>query len=265
MPAAPIALLTDFGHEDAYVGIMKAVILSRCPGASLIDLTHGIPPQEVVAGALQLAAAVPFCPRETIFVAVVDPGVGSARRPICLRSGFHSFVGPDNGLLWPAACAAGTPEAFHLDQPHHWLPQPGSTFHGRDIFAPIAALLAQGYDPADLGTPIPDPERLEFPRSAATPDGILGEVIYIDHFGNAVTNLRPADLGEPEAGSMSFTFESQSLPGPATHYGAVPSSEPVVLLSSFGSYEIAVRDGSAAAVLGLKRGTPVFVSPRSAD
>jgi S-adenosylmethionine hydrolase len=254
----PIALLTDFGSSDVYVGIMKGVILTRCHDACLIDLTHGVPPQDVFAGALHLASAVPYYPEHTIFLAVVDPGVGSARRPLCIRSGSHCFVGPDNGLLWPAAAQAGTPEAFHLDRHQHWLPQPGSTFHGRDIFAPVAALLALGHPPEELGSPIADPVQLEVPRPLATPTGICGEVIYVDHFGNAVTNLRPKDLQNPPPSTVTFHLRDHALRGPETHYGAVPPGHAVVVLSSFGFYEIAINSGSAATTLGLERGTPII-------
>ncbi len=254
-----IALLTDFGYRDAYVGVMKGVILTRCLDAQFIDLTHGVPPQDVLAGALHLTAAVPYCPPDTIFLAVVDPGVGSERRPLCIRSSGRLFVGPDNGLLWPAAAACGTPEAFHLDCPQYWLPQTSATFHGRDVFAPVVAALAQGRTPEEVGTPISDPVRLELPRPARTSQGVFGEVLYVDYFGNAVTNLRPEDLGNPAPDSVTFHVGNHTLPGPATHYGAVPSAEPVVVLGSFGFYEIAVNCGSAATVLDLERGTIIVV------
>jgi S-adenosylmethionine hydrolase len=258
--SATIALLTDFGLEDAYVGIMKAVMLARCQEARFIDLTHGIPPQDVLAGALQLLSAVKYCPEGTVFLAVVDPGVGSARRPICIRSGAYFFVGPDNGLLWPAASSLGQPEVFHLIQSRFWLPQPGSTFHGRDIFSPIAALLAQGQAPEELGSPITNAVRLEFPKPINDSNGVHGEVIYIDHFGNAVTNLRSEDLHHPHPGMMSFTFGSRAIKGPSTHYGTVESGEPLVVLSSFGLYEIAINGGNATAFFNLKRGSQIVAA-----
>jgi S-adenosylmethionine hydrolase len=255
----PIALLTDFGVTDAYVGVMKGVLLARCPGASLFDLTHGVPAQDVVAGALHLRAAAPYCPPDTVFLAVVDPGVGGTRRPVCLRSGGRLFVGPDNGLLWPAAAALGTPKAFHLDRVDLWLPAPSATFHGRDIFAPVAAALAQGRAPEEAGTPLADPVRLELPSAERTPEGVQGEVLLIDHFGNAVTSLTPADLGFPEPEACRFHAGEHVLRGPATHYGAVALGEPLVLLGSLGYYEVAVNGGSAAERLGLRRGDAVTV------
>jgi S-adenosylmethionine hydrolase len=261
MPAPIIALLTDFGLQDAYVGIMKGVILSHCPEAKCIDLTHHIPPHDILAGAVQLQAAVPYCPEHTIFLAVVDPGVGSARRPICLRSGGRFFVGPDNGLLWPAAADLGQPEAFHLDQPQFWLPHPGSTFHGRDIFSPVAAWLALGHEPEVLGSSVPDPIHLKIPQPSTSPEGVWGEVIYVDHFGNAVTNLRPDDLQNPVPETWSFWCGSHRVLGPATHYGSVTPGTPLVVASSFGWYEIAINGGNAAAALDLGRGSRIFATP----
>ncbi len=260
--ARPVALLSDFGARDAYAGVMRAVLLSRCPEVRMVDLTHGIPRGDILAGALNLASAVPYCPPETVFLAVVDPGVGSTRRPLCIRSGSRLFVGPDNGLLWPAAALVGTPEAFHLDRPRYWLPEPGATFHGRDIFAPVAAFLALNRSPEDLGPQVDDPVRLEIPPPTLGPHGGHGEVLMVDGYGNAVTNLRPEHLAHATAGGWVFRVGERSFPGPSTHYAAVPSGEPLVVLGSLGYYEVAVNGGSAAELLGLSRGTAVAVSPR---
>jgi S-adenosylmethionine hydrolase len=257
----PIALLTDFGYRDAYVGTMKGVILSRCPEARIFDLTHGIPRQDVLAGALQLATAAPYWPADTVFLAVVDPGVGGSRRAVCLRGGTQLFVGPDNGLLWPAASRSGPPEVFHLDRPRYWLPEPGTTFHGRDIFAPIAAHLAQRRAPEDLGTPLSDPVRLEVPRCVFAGGDARGEVIALDHYGNAITNLRPADLDFPEPRCATFVVGDLRLTGPATHYAAAPPGEPLVVLGSLGYYEVAINGGSAAERLGLQRGSLIVARP----
>lgn len=255
----PIALLTDFGLEDAYVGIMKGVMLGQCPDARFIDLTHSIPPQDILAGALCLASAAPYCPPDTVFLAVVDPGVGSDRRAICLRAAGRCFVGPDNGLLWHAASLLGAPEAFHLDRPEFWLPHPGSTFHGRDIFAPVTAQLARGAVPEAVGSPVPNPVTLTPPEPRRNPDGVHGEVIYVDHFGNAVTNLRPEDL--PEGPSpVEFVLEGQFISGPVNCYSAMQAGVPTILLGSWGYFEVAIRDGSAALLLGLQRGCPVSVT-----
>ncbi|MFN3650947.1 MAG: S-adenosyl-l-methionine hydroxide adenosyltransferase family protein [Armatimonadota bacterium] len=258
-----IALLTDFGYRDAYVGTMKGVLLSRCPAARLVDLTHGVPPQDVTAGALYLQAAAPYFPPDTIFLAVVDPGVGGERRPLCLRSGGRTFVGPDNGLLWPAAAALGRPEAFHLNRPEHWLPRVGCSFHGRDLFAPVAAALASGIPPGELGSPIADPVPLPLPEPRREGETIHGEVLLIDHYGNAITNLGPEHLGAPTPGAVRFEIGPLQLDGPATHYAAVPAGEPLVLLGSFNRYEVAVNGGSAAQRYGLTPGTPLTARQRA--
>ncbi|MGV3723546.1 MAG: SAM hydrolase/SAM-dependent halogenase family protein [Actinomycetota bacterium] len=255
----PIALLTDFGLQDAYVGILKGVILSRCPDARFIDLSHAIPPQDICAGALCLASAAPYCPPDTVFLAVVDPGVGSDRRAICLEVAGRLFVGPDNGLLWPAAARLGEVHAFHLDRPEFWLPEPSSTFHGRDIFAPVTAHLARSVAPACVGSPLADPVELSIPEPLRNPDRISGEVIYVDHFGNAITNLRPRDLvGQPLPAVFEVT--DQFIFGPANCYIAVQAGLPTIVLGSWGYFEVAIRDGSAALLLGLQRGSPVSVT-----
>jgi S-adenosyl-L-methionine hydrolase (adenosine-forming) len=259
-----IALLTDFGHHDIYVGVVKSVILSRLPKAVLIDLTHSVPPGDIPGAAFQLRAAAPYLPEDALFLAVVDPGVGGKRRPICARSGGRLLVGPDNGLLRPAASALGEPEFFHLDKPQFWLPRLSSTFHGRDLFAPVAAALAGGTPPEEVGAPITDPVTLVFPSPLIASGGARsarGEVIWIDHYGNAVTNFQPEYLAGAleDASAVTFTVGGVDLGPPRTHYGASASGEALVVLGSFGYYEIAVRDGSAAERLSLARGTPVWV------
>jgi hypothetical protein len=253
----PIVLLTDFGLQDAYVGLMKGVLLSRCPDAPLIDLTHGVPPQDVRAGALLLRHALAYFPPDSVFLAVVDPGVGGERRPLCARSGRRIFVGPDNGLLWPAATERGRPEFFHLDRAELWLPERSATFHGRDVFAPVAALLAGGAQPSQCGSPISDPVRLALPAPRRTEDGLQGEVLLVDHYGNAVTNIRPQDVRAE--GALYFRAGDSELGPPASHYGAVQPGQPLVVLGSMGYYEVAVRSASAAKDLALQVGQAIHV------
>jgi S-adenosylmethionine hydrolase len=255
----PIALLTDFGYQDAYAGIMKGVIAGRCPAAPLIDITHGIPPQDVMGGAMVLRSAVPYFPADSVFLAVVDPGVGGPRKPICIRSGTRLFVGPDNGLLWLAASSCGEPEAFHLNRPEHWLPAVSSTFHGRDLFAPAAAALSAGLEPGALGDPLSNPVRISIPPVIRNPDGLLGEVIYVDGYGNAVTNLQPDDLGTG-GGPYRFKVADRFIFGPANCYSTVQAGEPTISLGSWGYFEVAIRDGDAALLLGLQRASPVSVT-----
>jgi S-adenosyl-L-methionine hydrolase (adenosine-forming) len=261
-----ITLLTDFGERDGFTGVMKGVILGICPGAALVDLSHHVEPGDVGAGALILRAAVPYFPPGSIHLAVVDPGVGGDRRAVAFRAGGQWLVGPDNGLLWPAAAwlaeRAGEPrpEARLLDNPAYRLPQLSHTFHGRDLFAPAAAHLARGVAWESIGPPVAEPVQRRIPTAQRAPAAVEGEVLALDRFGNAITNVAPADvaaLGEHwllEAGSACVT-------GPATHYGAVPEGEPVVVLDSFGFYELAVNRGSAAKRYGLTRGDRVTVRP----
>lgn len=255
-----VAVLTDFGTQDLFVGVMKGVIHSRCPGVRVVDLTHEVPPQNVPAGAFLLRAAVPYFPLLTTFLAVVDPGVGGSRRPLCLTAGGYRFIGPDNGLLWPAASALGRPEAYELAAAEHRLPQVSSTFHGRDLFAPAAAALAAGVPPADLGPRVTDPVRLELPSPTVAGDELLGEVLWVDRFGNLITNLSPADLNEPASGQRRFRLGATEVLGPVSTYSAVAPGELCVVLSSFGTYEIAVRDGNASVRLGAARGQSVVVT-----
>ena len=252
-----IVLLTDFGLQDVYVGLMKGVLASRCPDAPLIDLTHGVPPQDVRAGALLLRHALPYFPPDSVFLAVVDPGVGGARRPLCARSGRRIFVGPDNGLLWPAATERGKPEFFHLDRAELWLPERSATFHGRDVFAPVAALLAGGTLPSLCGSPISDPTRLMLPLPQRTEGGLQGEILLVDHYGNAVTNIRPQDVRADA--TPHFWIGERDLGAPASHYGAVRPGQPLVVLGSMGYYEVALNGGSAAREFSLQGGQLIDV------
>lgn len=240
----PIALLTDFGLLDPYVGTMKGVMAGLAPGVPVIDVTHGVPQQDVRIGALYLDAAWPYFPEGTVFVCVVDPGVGTSRRPIVVRAAGRLFVGPDNGLfgLLP------DPEARLIRAP--WgSPSPSRTFHGRDLFAPVAARLATGALFKDVGPLVSDSVSLELP----VPIDNVGEVLYVDHFGNAVTNLPGADTG-------AVRFLEQVAPVVHT-YASAAQGATVALTSSSGRLEIAIRDGHAAQELGLAPGTPVSWEP----
>lgn len=255
----PIALLSDFGSADGFVGAVKCVLLSRCPQATLIDLTHEIAPHDVFGGALILRACAPYAPVDTVFLAVVDPGVGSERRAICIRSGSRLFVGPDNGLLWPAAAQFGEPECWELYSSRFRLPNPTPTFHGRDVFAPAAAALALGRAPEDFGPEIQDPAPLHFPepiRATDSPDAeVVGEVLHVDRYGNCLTNITPVHLDDPGINGWTFHWDGGSVDGPAPCYASVPVGRPVVVLSSLGSYELALREGNAARTLKLRRGS----------
>jgi S-adenosylmethionine hydrolase len=256
-----ITLLSDFGVRDAYVGILKGVLLTIAPTARLVDLTHEIPPQAVEVGALLLRSAVPYFPAGTVHLAVVDPGVGTPRVPVAVRTRQAVLVGPDNGLLAPAAAALGGATAVHAIENPALLRQPVSrTFHGRDVFAPAAAHLAAGAAIESLGSARNDLLALPLPEATAAPDGVRGVVVHVDRFGNLLTNLERAALRAFRHLPLSVRV-AQMATVPLRHaYGDVAPGELLALWSSWDTIEIAVRDGSAAARLGVGRGAPVTVS-----
>lgn len=255
-----ITLTSDFGLADGYVGIMKGVILGICPAARLVDISHDIPAQDIGRAAYVLARAAPYFPAGTIHLAIVDPGVGSDRRPLIVQTTDAWFVGPDNGLF-TFALDAPAARAWLPDRPEFWLPQVSRTFHGRDIFAPLAAHLACGIPAEQLGRPLPDPVRLAQPLPVRHPDGqITGRVVYTDRFGNLITDVPAAWV----AGSR-WTVEvaGQRIMGLSTAYADVAPGALLALVSSGGTVEIAVREGSAAGRLGVGVGTAVTLRPLS--
>jgi S-adenosylmethionine hydrolase len=241
---------------------MKGVILGICPSARFVDLSHAVEPGDVRGGALLLWSAVPYFPAGTIHLAVVDPGVGGDRDPLAIRSGGQAFVGPDNGLLWAAAARVGVPQARRIENPAYRLPHVSHTFHGRDVFAPATAHLALGVPWESLGAPVPEPVRWELPVAQVTPEGITGEVLAVDRFGNVITNLTPGDLA-PLGESWRMEVGPVVAVGPAAHYGAAGEGEPLVVLGSLGFYEMAVNRGNAAARYGVRRGDRVRTSRSS--
>ncbi|HLL53064.1 MAG TPA: SAM-dependent chlorinase/fluorinase [Myxococcaceae bacterium] len=257
-----VTLLTDFGEADTYVGQMKGALLSIAPQTRWVDLTHRVPAQDVAAGAFLLWTAVEAFPAGTVHLAVVDPGVGSERRAVAARSGAgHLFVGPDNGLLVPALeLLGGVAEAVELTEPAFWGPRRSSTFHGRDLFAPVAAHLASGVALERVGRPL---ERLSRPFSfpAPVPEGeaLRGEVIHVDGYGNLVSNL-PASLLPRRFDVRVGEVEIHG--GPHPHYQAVPPGGLLALLGSSGLLEISERDGNASKVLGVRRGAAIVVTAR---
>jgi S-adenosyl-L-methionine hydrolase (adenosine-forming) len=255
-----VTLLTDFGTADAYVGIMKGVALGVRRDLTLVDLTHDIPPQAVAVGALVLRSAVPFFPAGTVHCAVVDPGVGSARAGIAVVTDAALLVGPDNGLLAPAVAALGGARAvFELAHAALFRQPVSATFHGRDVFAPVAAHLAGGLDPAGLGPQRDRMTPLALPAPIVEADTVRGEVLHVDRFGNLLTNIDRAALAAFRAQSVSVTVDAMSVDGLVTTYADVAPGTLLALLSSWGTLEVAQRDGSAAAQLGVGRGAPVVV------
>jgi len=259
-PNGIITLLTDFGSRDAYVGIVKGVMLGICPAARLVDLTHEVPAQAVRLGALLLRSAVGYFPDGTIHLAVVDPGVGSARDPIVVTTPRACLVGPDNGVLAPAAAALGTPIVHRLtNETLRRLPV-SHTFHGRDIFAPAAAHLAAGTPPDAFGPRLSALQPLALPEPRVEPTAVHGEVIYVDHFGNLVTNIGTDALGAFRPQSLSVRIAGTMISALVSSYAAAAPGAPLALIGSWGTLELAVRDGNAATALRAGIATPVTVT-----
>jgi S-adenosylmethionine hydrolase len=241
-----VTLLTDFGTSDSYVAEMKGVLLARCPGAVLVDITHAVPPGDIRSGAYLLGRAWSRFPGDTIHLVVVDPGVGTARAALALRAHGHWFVGPDNGVFTPLYRDAEVTIAV--------LPVPADaspTFHGRDVFAPAAAALASGTPLPALGEPLATiPVRLTYAEPHYEGKSVVGEILYVDRFGTLVTNLT-TELVPPYA-----VLEVEGLEiGPLRRtFGDVPTGGLLAYVGSGGAVEIAVRDGSAARRLGLGMG-----------
>jgi S-adenosylmethionine hydrolase len=251
-----VTLLSDFGAGSGYPAQMKAVLLAAAPGAALVDLSHDVPAYDVLAGALLLEACVPRFPAHAVHLAVVDPGVGSPRRPLCVvDAAGRRLVGPDNGLFTPFL---GEGARAHLLASPDLVPRPASaTFHGRDLFAPVAGWLAAGGDPARLGPAVPDPVRLEWPGAERRGDDVHGICLRADPFGNVLTSIRAEDLAAL-AGPVRVEVAGRTLRLART-FADGDFGEPLALVGSAGRLEIVVREGSAAEALGLARGVRVAV------
>ena len=254
-----VTLTTDFGTTDPFAGIMKGVIASLAPEARIVDLTHGIPPQDVLAGALVLRHAVPYFPPGTVHLAVVDPGVGGTRRPLCVETAHGLLVGPDNGLLSLAAPPGEVQRIIHLTEERFFLSPRSATFHGRDVFAPVAAGLATGLPPSSFGSAAVDMERLPLPAPVRDGPSVRGEVIYVDRFGNLTSNVGEDILRTLERPVVSIAIGDVRLRGVAPSYSSVRPGEPVAVVNSWGLLEIAVRDGSARDRLGARVGETIVV------
>ena len=256
-----IALLTDFGATDHYAGAMKGVILGICPDATLVDITHDIPPHDVTAGALELAASYKYFPAGTIFVAVVDPGVGSARRGVAADTGDYRFVAPDNGVLTLVLREAPAKKIVELTERRYARPTVSRTFEGRDRFAPAAAWLAKGTQLAALGRPAADIHRLDIPVAEAGPDSIRGVVLRVDRFGNLVTNIdRKMVERFGQAGTMTIDAAGQRIERLVATYAELPADGVGALFGSTDHLELAAPSSSAADRLGLSRGAVVTVT-----
>jgi S-adenosylmethionine hydrolase len=261
-PFMPIlTLTTDFGTKDGFVGTLKGVIWSICPPAQIADISHSISPQNVLEGAFALWRAYAFFPSGTIHLAVIDPGVGTSRRPVAMQLGEHFFVGPDNGLFTPmledAEQQGELPKIVHLTNQKYFLQEISRTFHGRDIFAPVAAYLANGVPLADLGPYIHDPVRLQMPKPEKTPDGWRAHVTVIDVFGNLTTDL-PA-VAMTGIKNVTIHIHGREVRELVTSYGEKRTGELVALVDSENYIEVAIVNGSAAKILGAQVGEIIEV------
>ncbi len=267
--APPIVLLTDFGFRDSYVGVMKGVIRTICPAAPVIDLSHNIMPQDVAEGAFVLSASYRYFPPDSIFTCVVDPGVGTDRAVLYMRAAGQHFLAPDNGLLSIIDDEASPEQVHRVTNTQYFLQEPSYTFHGRDIFAPVAAYLADGLDAAELGPEQRYIRKLRLPKPVRAADGSLrGEIIYIDKFGNLITNIRASMLERSfsASGKLAVTVKRRQVKGLSAAYADVEEGELVALIGSSGYLEVAVNQGSAADMLGCEKGDSVtLTSGASAD
>jgi hypothetical protein len=255
-----IALLSDFGSRDHYVGTMKGVMLGICPDVTFVDITHDIAPHDVLDGAIELAAAYRFFPAGTIFLAVVDPGVGSGRRGIAAEVGDYRFVCPDNGLLSAVLRDVPARKVVELTERRYARPTVSRTFEGRDRFAPAAAWIAKGIQLPALGRNVAELQRLDIPEAVVTEDVLRGAVLRIDRFGNLVTNIdRKAFEKFGREARVQVTAGGASVGRLVATYADIQSGEVCALFGSTDHLELAANAGSAADILGLPRGTIVEI------
>ena len=256
-----IALLTDFGSADHYAGTMKGVILQICPDVTLVDITHDIPAHDVMAGALELAATFKYFPSGTIFVAVVDPGVGSARRGVAADTGDYRFVAPDNGVLTQVLRETPAKKVVELTERRYARPTVSRTFEGRDRFAPAAAWLAKGTQLAALGRPVAEIQKLDIPLPDAAGDTIRGVILRVDRFGNLVTNIDRKTVEKfGQGGGIAIDAGGRRIERLVATYAELPADGVGALFGSTDHLELAAPSASAADRLGLARGAGVTVT-----
>ncbi|HEX5398940.1 MAG TPA: SAM-dependent chlorinase/fluorinase [Verrucomicrobiae bacterium] len=254
-----VTLTTDFGTRDWFVGTMKGVVLGINPHANVVDLTHEIPPGDIRAGAFALMAGCRYFPKGTVHVAVVDPGVGGPRRAIAVWTADYTFVGPDNGVLSWALARESIKTVRRIENTKYFLEPVSRTFHGRDIFAPVGAHLSRGLAIQRLGHKVQDCIRLPWPRPTRSRGRIRGEIIYIDRFGNAITNIEFKSSSNDHAVICEVGGRRKTRCRLADFYDAVPVNSPVAVIGSNGFLEIAVNGASAAQKCGFKIGDAVVV------
>ncbi len=250
IPNRIVALLTDFGLSDPYVAVMKAVILQRAPSVTFVDISHEVPPQDLWAGAWILRQAFSWFPQGTIFLVVVDPSVGTDQQKLAVSCAGRVLIGPDNGVL--SLVYQEPLEAYALPTP----PDASSTFHGRDLYARAVADLLSGAPLSSLGSPTHPTVRFTIPSPQSVANGFQAEVVYVDRFGNLITNLEVRHVGN--AAPRVVELGDRRIPF-VRRYADVEPGEPLALWGSFGQLEISIRDGNAAELFHAQRGTPVKV------
>jgi S-adenosylmethionine hydrolase len=254
-----IALITDFGTSDHFVGSMKGAILGIDPNATLVDITHAIAPGDVPAAAFSLLLSFSDFPRKTIFVVVVDPGVGGDRKALAVKAGPYYFVGPDNGVLSLASNTAGKPIVRSLENTRYFKEPVSVTFHGRDIFGPIAAYLGKGVAFERLGPEKPSFMQYQIPQVILTGNCLQGNVAYIDRFGNCITTIKATHFADFNPQQLRVKIKAQRAFPVCTSYSDVPKGNAVGIIGSAGFLEISINRGNAAEKLKLKIGTSIEV------
>lgn len=258
MPSV-ITLTTDFGNQDHYVGVLKAVLISVAPEARLVDISHEIPPQDIMAGAWVVRNSAMLYPPGSVHLVVVDPGVGTRRKPIAIKIEDQYFVGPDNGIFSLIADQYNY-KGVELTNPDFWRPNPSSTFHGRDIFAPVAAHLANGASLDKLGKPIEKLETYRWAVPISDKDGVQGWILHIDHFGNLISNIPESMIREAEEKSdIKIYVGNTILSKLVSTFGDVPDGEPAAYIGSSGVLEIAINKGDAREMLGVEKGAQISI------
>jgi S-adenosylmethionine hydrolase len=254
-----ITLTSDFGLKDPYVAEMKGAILTINPNATIVDITHDVEKFCIRMGAFMLASAAPYFPKGTVHLAVIDPGVGTERHGILIQTKNGFFLGPDNGVLVLAAQHQGIEHIYHLTNPQFMLTNISNTFHGRDVFAPAAAQIDKGIKLSELGPEISDAVTPAFASVKHEADSLIGEVLYVDSFGNIITNIRQKDLTKNEFFNIKLNNISQKLKFHQTYAQAKPQ-KPIALIGSHGFLEIALNQGNAAEKFQVKAGDTVEVT-----
>ena len=260
----PITLLTDFGQDDPFVGIIKGVIWGILPQAPIVDLCHNLPSYDIAEAAFLIHLSYSFFPPQSVHLVVVDPGVGSARRPLLVTTESHYFIAPDNGVLSYIFEKGGLRRVFEIKASHYFLSPPSSTFHARDIFAPVAAYLCKGIEVEAFGSEIDDFVRISLPWPRLIGKGVLaGEVLHTDHFGNLITNICQSDLAQltsqREGIEPILKLGSLEIRGIRSFYGEGKKGRLEAVIGSFGYLEVFAYQGNAGRISGKKRGDEVIV------